>query len=116
MTARAGKGTPGTDGHASRFYAAVRKIRKGTVAAYGEVARMAGLPGRARQVGYALHRLPWDTTVPWHRVVNAKGEIAIGADPDAKREQRRRLEAEGVGFDAHGRVARTHFMTGTRPR
>lgn len=109
MSARVRKRAPdapaGSD-HASRFYAAVRKIRKGTVASYGEVARMAGLPGRARQVGYALHRLPWDSTVPWHRVVNAKGEIAIGADPDAKREQRRRLEAEGVEFDERGRVVR----------
>jgi methylated-DNA-protein-cysteine methyltransferase related protein len=88
--------------------AVVRRIPRGRVAAYGVVARLAGLPGHARQVGYALHALPHGSTVPWYRVVNARGEIVVrdaGAVPTlAPSRQRALLEAEGVGFDARGRV------------
>ncbi|MBK5258365.1 MAG: MGMT family protein, partial [Thermoanaerobaculia bacterium] len=45
------------------------------MATYGQVATLAGLDGHARQVGYALHNLPEGSTIPWHRVVNARGEI-----------------------------------------
>lgn len=60
-----------------RIYQAVRRIPRGRVANYGQVAKLAGLAGRARQVGYALHALDDDSTVPWHRVVNAKGEVSL---------------------------------------
>ena len=51
----------------------VRRIPRGRVASYGQVARLAGMPGRARQVGYAMHALPNGTRVPWHRVVTSAG-------------------------------------------
>lgn len=88
-----------------RIYAVVRRIPRGRVATYGQVARLAGLPGHARQVGYALHALPAGTTVPWHRVVNAQGAISRRAVPGPELDQRLRLEVEGVRFDARGRVA-----------
>lgn len=87
------------------YYAVVRRIPRGRVATYGQVAALAGLPGRARQVGYALAALPDGSDVPWHRVVNARGEISprtAGTAPGAI--QRVLLEAEGVAFDAAGRV------------
>jgi methylated-DNA-protein-cysteine methyltransferase-like protein len=93
--------------------AVVRRIPRGRVAAYGVVARLAGLAGHARQVGYALHALPHGSTVPWHRVVNARGEIVVrdlGAVPTlAPSRQRALLEAEGVGFDARGRVVMERY-------
>ncbi len=70
-------------------------IPAGKVATYGDVARLAGMPGAARRVGRALRALPADSRIPWHRVVNAQGEIVVPAGPAV---QRRRLEAEGVGF------------------
>jgi methylated-DNA-protein-cysteine methyltransferase related protein len=88
-----------------RIYAAVRRIPYGAVATYGDVAAAAGLAGHARLVGYALHALPSSTTVPWHRVINARGRISLRrgvAGGDLA--QRFLLEAEGVVFDASGCV------------
>ena len=87
----------------ARIYAVVRRIPRGTVATYGQVAERAGYPGHARQVGYALHALPAGTTVPWHRVINARGEVSARADGEVLT-QRLLLEREGVRFDARGRV------------
>jgi methylated-DNA-protein-cysteine methyltransferase-like protein len=88
----------------TRIYAAVRRIPRGRVATYGQIADLAGLPGHARQVGYALHALPSTTTVPWHRVINAKGEVSLRSARGYDQEQRLRLEREGVEFNARGRV------------
>jgi methylated-DNA-protein-cysteine methyltransferase-like protein len=68
------------------------------------VASLAGLPGHARQVGYALHALPESSTVPWHRVVNAKGGVSPRAVPGAELVQRRLLLQEGVRLNARGQV------------
>ncbi len=87
-----------------RIYAVVRRIPRGRVATYGQVAELAGLPGHARQVGYALHVLPAGTAVPWHRVINARGEVSRRSEPGAELTQRMLLEREGVCFDARGRV------------
>ena len=92
-----------------RIYAVVRRIPKGRVATYGQVASLAGLPGHARQVGYALHSLPDDSNVPWHRVINAKGEVSRRSEPGYDFIQRSVLEAEGVRFDQAGRVALGRF-------
>lgn len=97
-----------------RFRAVVRRIPRGRVATYGQVARLAGLPGRARQVGYALHALPEDSGVPWQRVVNAAGRVSPRARPGADRLQRALLEREGVRFDAAGRLPLTRYQW--RPR
>ena len=87
-----------------RIYAVVRRIPAGRVATYGQVATLAGLSGHARQVGYALHALPERSTVPWHRVVNAKGGISLRSLPGAGLVQQQRLLREGIHFDANGRV------------
>jgi methylated-DNA-protein-cysteine methyltransferase-like protein len=88
-----------------RIYAAVSRIPRGRVSTYGEVAAAAGLPGHARQVGYALAAIDDDSNIPWHRVVNARGEVsARTVHRSAENLQRALLEAEGVPFDARGRI------------
>ena len=87
-----------------RIYRVVRRIPKGRVATYGQVASLAGLAGHARQVGYALHALPDGTIVPWHRVVNAAGRISTRATPGGELVQRLQLEKEGIRLDGKGRV------------
>jgi len=81
-----------------RIWQVVMLIPPGKVATYGDVARMAGLPGAARRVGAALRGLPGNTSIPWHRVVNAQGKIVIPGGSEARNEQRERLELEGVDF------------------
>jgi len=87
-----------------RIHAAVRRIPRGRVATYGEIARVAGIGGQPRLVGYALAALPDDSNVPWHRVVNAQGRVSPRANPGPDRVQRALLEREGVRFDAQGRI------------
>lgn len=87
-----------------RIRAVVEAIPVGRVATYGQVAALAGLPGHARQVGYALHSLPEGTEVPWHRVINARGEVSPRSSPGWEGFQRSLLEGEGVAFDRRGRV------------
>jgi methylated-DNA-protein-cysteine methyltransferase-like protein len=99
----------------ARIYAVVRRIPKGRVATYGQIAELAGLPRQARQVGYALAALT-DTRVPWHRVINARGEISPRADPGPERIQRVLLEREGVRFDANERVALMRHLWQPRGR
>ena len=71
-------------------------IPRGQVSTYGAVARAAGLPGRARQAGFALKMAPKELNVPWHRVVGAGGRIVFPKSSHEHREQARRLRAEGV--------------------
>ncbi len=100
-----------------RIYAAVRRIPRGRVATYGDIARVAGLPGQARLVGYALHALPAHSSVPWHRVLNARGTISLGRqEPGGGLAQRFLLEREGVVFDANGRVSLEAFRWQPRTR
>ena len=88
-----------------RFYDVVRTIPRGRVTSYGVVASMAGLPGHARQVGYALAALPDEHDIPWHRVVNVRGEISSRSGGRSYEQiQRTLLEAEGIVFAASGRV------------
>ena len=87
-----------------RIYAAVRRIPSGKVATYGQVASGAGLPRQARLVGYALHRLPADSGVPWHRVVNARGGISLDDRYGEGRLQHTLLEAEGVRLTGLGKI------------
>jgi methylated-DNA-protein-cysteine methyltransferase-like protein len=85
-----------------RIHAAIRAIPVGSVAAYGVVARHAGLPGRARLVARVLSTND-DPTLPWHRVLRSDGRIAFPADSEGFAEQTQRLRAEGVTVEA-GRV------------
>jgi methylated-DNA-protein-cysteine methyltransferase related protein len=81
---------------AAAILKAVRGIKRGTFASYGEVARRAGLPGRARLVGTVLRESGDAPSLPWHRVTGAGGRIAFPAGSRPAREQIRRLEREGV--------------------
>lgn len=90
----------------------VRRIPRGRVATYGQIARLAGRPNHARQVGYALHALSGATAVPWQRVVNARGAISL-RPMHGGISQRILLEGEGLTFDARGRVSLKRF--GWRP-
>lgn len=101
-----------------QIYRIVRRIPRGRVATYGQVATLAGLPGHARQTGYALHALPSGTAVPWHRVINAQGAISLRAVPGGELTQRLLLESEGIEFDGRGRVrlAAYRWKPRTRPR
>src|SRR6266853_1410840 len=72
-----------------RIFAVVSRIPRGRVATYGQVARLAGMPGQARLVGYALHAVPRGRSIPW---------------------QRHLLEREGVRFDSRGRIPLASFQ------
>ncbi|HVR37652.1 MAG TPA: MGMT family protein [Thermoanaerobaculia bacterium] len=93
----------------ARIWSWVKKIPRGRVATYGQIAALAGLEGHARQVGYALHHLPDGSDVPWHRVINAQGEISLRSAGDSHELQRMLLEAEGVELDGRGRVELARF-------
>jgi methylated-DNA-protein-cysteine methyltransferase-like protein len=80
--------------------AVIRRIPKGWVATYGQVAAMAGLPRRARLVGQVLQRLDLATKIPRHRVVNSKGEVSYTLSRNGSDTlQQRLLEKEGVEFN-----------------
>ncbi|MBN2105010.1 MGMT family protein [bacterium] len=86
------------------IYETVRRIPWGRVSTYGQIAGLAGMPGQARLVGYALHSLAEDTDVPWHRVINAKGGISQLPDPDACLRQKMLLQSEGIRVDEKWRI------------
>jgi methylated-DNA-protein-cysteine methyltransferase-like protein len=94
----------------THILAVVRRIPRGRVATYGQVAILAGLPRQPRLVGYALHALSSATAVPWHRVINARGMISIRSNGDGSLSQRLLLEREGVTFDARGRIQLDRFQ------
>ena len=97
-----------------RIYDVVSRIPRGRVATYGQVAHLAGMPRQARLVGYALHALSADTSIPWQRVVNAQGSISLPAGHDTL--QRRLLEREGIRFDRRGRIPLDSFQWQPRRR
>jgi len=72
------------------------QIPHGYVTTYGALAKAAGLPGYARYVGQVLRKLPKDTKLPWHRVVNAQGKLSFPLSSDGYLEQKTRLQGEGV--------------------
>lgn len=92
-----------------RIYEVVRRVPEGRVATYGQIAAVAGLPGHARQVGYALHASRPEDELPWQRIVNAKGEVSPRSEPGYEGLQRAMLEAEGVEFNAAGRIDLNRF-------
>jgi len=87
-----------------RIHAVIKRIPKGTVATYGQIARLAGLPRHARQVGFALAALPESARLPWQRVVNASGTVSPREHPNSRERQRALLEREHVEFDERGRI------------
>lgn len=87
-----------------KIYEIVKRIPKGKVATYGQVATLAGNANLARTVGNTLHVNPNPSNIPCHRVVNRKGEVAefyAFGGPDA---QRKLLESEGIVFKENGKI------------
>ena len=85
-----------------RIWQFVKKIPPGKVATYGQIARLAGIEGQARFVGYALHGVPQNAGIPWHRVINAQGRISLSGL--SARRQRRLLESEKIKFSPAGKI------------
>ena len=80
----------------SVIWRTVADIPFGKVATYGQIAELAGLPRQARLVGYALHNIPAELELPWHRVINSQGKISFPKDSEPYRRQLDRLSEEGV--------------------
>jgi len=101
---------PAGDAAIEAICAVIRRIPAGWVATYGQVAAMAGLPRRARLVGRVLQQLPPNADIPWHRVVNAKGEVTRTPSRNGSDAlQQRLLEQEGIEFDASNRFNLERF-------
>ena len=83
-------------------YQQVKRIPRGKVATYGSIASRMGSPRAARMVGMALRKLPEATDVPWHRVINSRGEISIENMDHPAMEQMRLLQDEGVAVRHDG--------------
>jgi methylated-DNA-protein-cysteine methyltransferase-like protein len=96
-------GPPDPAARLRAIWDAVAAIPPGSVATYGRVAALAGLPRAPRLVGRALREAPAGLELPWHRVVAAGGRIAFPAGSRAFRDQCRRLRAEGLAVE-NGRV------------
>jgi methylated-DNA-protein-cysteine methyltransferase-like protein len=90
------------------IWRAVASIPRGKVATYGQIARVAGVGGQARLVGYALHAAPDGLELPWHRVINGHGRISLSDTQGMHELQRALLESEGIVFIA-GRVDLKRF-------
>ncbi|HLD51475.1 hypothetical protein A3K34_04665 [candidate division WWE3 bacterium RIFOXYC1_FULL_40_10] len=95
----------------SNVLAAIKLIPKGTVASYGQIALMVGVPQAARQIGWILHSLgESEVNVPWWRVINNAGRISIkGLSPDAPLLQKSLLEKEGVAVKPNLNIDIEHY-------
>jgi len=85
-----------------KIYHCVKKIPPGRVSTYNKVAEQAGFPGQARLVGYALHKLPENSGVPWHRVINSKGNISLPSGYDKL--QKKILLSENIEISKQGKI------------
>ena len=96
---------PRTPSFDQQVYAAVARIPRGQLATYGQIAELIGAYGAARQVGWALRRLPLPSPIPWQRVVNAKGQISFTPSREGSDWiQRELLLSEGIAVDAAGNL------------
>ncbi len=91
-----------------RIWDAVKQIPRGRVATYGQIAQAAGFAKQARLAGYALHNLSAGSHVPWHRVINAQGRLSFPPGSASFREQKKRLQDEGIAF-VGGRIDLERF-------
>jgi methylated-DNA-protein-cysteine methyltransferase-like protein len=92
-----------------RVYDFVRRVPPGWVVTYGQVAACLGAPRSSRAVGYALRALTAGHDVPWHRVVNHRGQISLRYPAESPMLQRLLLEDEGVRFDTQSRIDLTTY-------
>jgi methylated-DNA-protein-cysteine methyltransferase-like protein len=86
-----------------KFIAVIKMVPKGRVATYGQIAKVAGFSGHARQVVWTLHSSTKKYKLPWHRIINSQGKIGLIRDLDYLR-QKNFLEREGIEFDRYGKV------------
>ncbi|MGL4500054.1 MAG: MGMT family protein [Planktothrix sp.] len=95
-----------------KIYEIVYQVPFGKVATYGQIAELANLSNKARLVGYALYKIPLETTdIPWHRVINAKGEISHSIwRKGTDYLQRSRLESEGIKFNSQGKINLSEYL------
>lgn len=98
-----------------RVIAAIRKIPKGKVATYSQVASLAGKPNAARGVVWILHSSSSKEGLPWHRVLNSKGRISFPEGSLEYRTQRKLLEKEGVEFSPEGDIDLPSFQWKKKP-
>lgn len=99
-----------------KVIATIRKIPRGSVATYGQIAALAGKPGAARGVVWILHSSSGSASLPWHRVINSKGQVAFPPSSRNGREQKKRLMAEGVAFSGDGGIDLARFQWKKKPR
>ena len=93
------------------IYTVVRQIPPGSVATYGQIAELANLSGKSRLVGYALYRIDISSDIPWHRVVNYKGEISYSPlRQGGDHTQKVLLEQEGIEFSPQGKINLPKYM------
>ena len=92
-----------------KIWQVVAQIPRGKVATYGQVAKLAELPGYARYVGYTMKNLPTGTKLPWFRVVNSQGRLSFPQDSSQYQLQKSKLESEGVVF-INGRFSLKHYQ------
>jgi methylated-DNA-protein-cysteine methyltransferase-like protein len=88
---------------AQQFYAVIQGIPEGRLCSYGDVAKLAGLPGQARRVGKLLSQLPADSQLPWFRVINSQGKISFAVGSEGYQRQLSELIREGSA-DVSGKV------------
>jgi methylated-DNA-protein-cysteine methyltransferase-like protein len=93
-----------------QIYEIVRRIPEGRVATYGQIAKLTGYTRHARQIGFALACLDNDNSVPWHRVVNAKGKISPRGMDGYDEYQRLLLEGENIIFDDNDCISLNEFQ------
>ncbi len=96
--------------NASRIITMVCQVPRGSVATYGQIAKLAGIPKNSRQVGSVLRDLPIGDGVPWYRIVNSKGEISQRGNHESEKSQREVLEDEGIQFNEKGRIDLERFQ------
>lgn len=87
----------------------ISRIPKGKVCTYGVIAKLAGAHGKARYVGHLLKKLPTDSSIPWHRVVNAQGKSSFPETSQKHQEQLKLLSEEGITIRNH-RIQLTHYL------
>jgi len=101
------------DSRREALFCALASIPAGQVIGYGQLAQLAGLGRAARWVGRTLAQLPEGSSLPWHRVLRADGQLALPEDSPSGREQRARLREEGVSVQGQRVDMRRH---GWHPR
>ena len=93
----------------NQLYAWLAQIPRGRVVTYGQLAKLIGRPNGARWVGRQMGRLPPDSGLPWHRVINASGRSSIPLNESGSNRQLRRLQLEGV-LVVDGRISLRRFQ------